>query len=81
MSKRTAKKIQRRVKRQTKERLHRLQQDEKLKFLWEQFLGVPDKDKTYYPTHDPTVSNHRRVIGQRIMSGRLKPKEDKNEST
>lgn len=41
-------------------------------FQWQQFLGIPDPDSTYYPSKDPAVSNHRRVIGQRIMSGRIK---------
>lgn len=78
MSRMTPKKIQRRVKRQTKKRLQKMYQDEKLRFLWEQFLGIKDADKTYYPSKDPSVSNHRRVIGQRMMSGRLR---SNNEST
>lgn len=76
MSRMTPKKIQRRVKRQTKKRLQELRKDDKLKFLWEQFLGIKDADTTYYPSKDPAVSNHRRVIGQRIMSGRLRRKDE-----
>ena len=65
-------KIQRRKKRQAKQLLRKQQRIAKLEFLWEQFLGIKDADKTYYPSHDPKVSNHRRVIGQRILSGRIK---------
>ena len=65
-------KVQRRKKRQAKKVLRKSLALQKLAFLWEQFLGIKDADKTYYPSHDPKVSNHRRVIGQRIQSGRIK---------
>jgi len=67
-------KEQRRKKRQAKLLLWRKYRTDRLLFLWEQFLGisVPDKDTTYYPDKDPTVSNHRRVVGQRIQSNRIK---------
>lgn len=74
-------KVQRRKKRQAKKVLHKEIQLEKLAFFWEQFLGIKDAEKVYYPEHDPKMSNHRRVVGQRIQSGRIKGVPSNGEST
>jgi len=73
MSLKTEAKVKRRKQRQIKKALHKSLAVRKLAFLWKEFLGIEDVPKIYYPEHDPTVSNHKRVIGQRIMSGRIKP--------
>lgn len=73
MSIKTEAKVKRRKQRQIKKALHKDLAVQKLAFLWKEFLGIKDVDKTYYPEHDPAMSNHKRVIGQRIMSGRIKP--------
>ena len=76
MSKPTFAKILRRKKRQSKKLSYEKIREEIELFKWGQFLGIEEPDSTYYPTHDPTVSNHRRVIGQRIQSGRIKPNKE-----
>lgn len=71
MSKPSLQKFLRRKQRQAKELLKGIRQQEVNDFKLKQFFGVQE-DKTYYPTHDPEQSNHRRVVGQRITSGRIK---------
>lgn len=70
MSKPSFAKFLRRKKRQAKELLKTLRHAEVNEFLLKQFYGVKE-DSTYYPTYDPNESNHRRVVRQRITSGRI----------
>ena len=70
MSKPSLAKTLRRKQRQIKEALHLFRSREINEFKMKQFFGV-EEDKTYHPTYDPNQSNHRRVVGQRITSGRI----------
>lgn len=69
MSKYSLSKALRRKKRQAKETLKAIHRGEIHRFQLEQFFGI--KDLGHMPSKDPDETNHRRVIRQRMESGRI----------